>query len=143
MKRRIHLIFITMVMVHHSLFLNAMDQTITAELEKKSLVYRTSVLAHIETCSQCKEVINFHAGIAELVLNAGDLVNDQEKLNHIDGDAFYPQRKVIIKKMIQQGTHPDKIVYCAYKNTPMKEALAYKDREFMSHLIERGAKAPI
>ena len=73
-----------------------------------------------------------------IILNAGNLVSDQEKLDKLYGDDVYFARKNIIKKMIQDGINPTNIRY-QYNKTPLKEAILFKDNEFEQFLIQHGA----
>ncbi len=127
----------------------AMDESIRSEIERLRVASVATRSQHKKACDNCmvgtfcrddrEQRRCFMRQKSQVILNAGDLVSDQEKLNNLYADEYFPQRKGIIKKMINEGQHPDNIIYQVDKQTPMKEAVLYKDEEFIEFLRQRGA----
>ncbi len=126
----------------------AMHESIKVKIENLRIAHVAEIRQHEKGCSDClvdqacgrSEIAQkFTKQVGELVLNAGDLVTDQEKLNHAYGKLLYPQRKEVIKKMISEGQHPNNIVYQLNEETPLKKAVKFEDEEFIRFLREHGA----
>lgn len=129
--------------------LTAMHESVRTKIESLRVAHVAEREQHKKSCFSCRSEMGLWCGmvaidekftrqVSKLVLNAGDLVSNQEKLNYGWGDQFYPQRKEIIKKMIGQGEHPNNIVY-QVNETPLKEATLFKDQEFIQFLRQHGA----
>lgn len=90
-------------------------------------------------CTTHRDIIrNFHSQVAEKASKASDLT-DLEKLNYLFPDEYFEQRKEIIKVMIEQGAHPNNITW-GYEETPMSQAILFKDDEFQDFLRKHDAK---
>lgn len=128
-------------------FLNGMDESVKQKIEKLWQEYRLLSSEHSKQCFECGVCCPLSSTltkslrqiIANTVLDAGSLVSDQEKLNHIYGDDYYYKRKEIISGMIQRGINPNDIKY-RFNDTPLYEAALFKDVEFGQFLIQNGAK---
>lgn len=127
-----------------SISLMAMHESIKIQKKALKTAYRAKILEHRKDCfiQICHDEFlmkkDFEHQVVELVLGAGDLVSDQEKLNHACENKYYPQRKEIIKKMIGEGKDPNSIAY-KWSRTPMSDAVSNKDEEFINFLRQYGA----
>lgn len=153
MKNKQHIIFIIMlIIIHYNSPLNASTNT-KDKIEKIQTARAAEKQEHEKSCWTCqhnRKAIShefcsdlwdiggkFNTQISELALQAEDLT-DLEKLNLMYIDSFFHKRKEIITKMIQEGVHPDTIVY-QYKATPMSEAILFRDDDFKQFLMKHGA----
>lgn len=156
MKNTIYIIFMALITIQFYSLLHASMNTkdkidevkvacIAANQNHKKLCFMCQRNDRAESLYSFREgcfdllIINeqFIDQIGKLALDAHDL-NNLEKLNYLCGDTNYPYRKKIITEMVQQGFHPDTIVY-RHNDTPMKEATLFEDDEFKSFLIQYGA----
>jgi len=149
------LVFLVLCSVSSYSFLNGMDESVKQKIEKLRQDYAVLKNEHNKQCYICAinargHVIvgclidddyctNLRQAITKTILDAGNLVSDQEKLNNIWGQGMYSTRKNIIKNMIQEGINPNNIKY-QIDETPLKEAVLFKDVEFAQFLIQHGAE---
>lgn len=144
MNNNLRVMFMMSIIFSCSSSLTAMDLSI----EGLRAAYVTEKMIHRKSCPFCQHALlcsdeseidaKFWRQRTELILSAGDQVSDQEKLDNAFGEKYFPQRKEIIKKMINEGAHPNNIVYL-WKTTPMSDAVFHKDKEFISFLCQHGA----
>jgi hypothetical protein len=147
MRNNLYIVLGMLVIFACNVSLIAMHESVRTKIESLRLASVAEAGEHRRGCLACRipwgcydEVAigrQFLNQVNELVLNAGDLVSDKEKLNHIYGDNFFHERKEIIKKMIREGEHPNNIAY-QVKRTPFKEATLFKDKEFIQFLRQHG-----
>ena len=82
---------------------------------------------------------NYRHRLAGIVVEAGSLMTDVEKLNHLIGDSLYPERKEIIQSMIDtQHIDPNAIVYQVHAN-PLYESVMQQDVPFTQYLLGKNA----
>ena len=149
------LVFLVLYFVFSYSFLNGMDESVKQKIEKLRQDYAVLKNEHNKQCYICAinargHVIvgclidddyctNLRQAITKTILDAGNLVSDQEKLNNIWGQGMYSTRKNIIKNMIQEGINPNNIKY-HIDETPLREATIFNDIEFGEFLIQHGAE---
>ena len=149
------LVFLVLYFVSSYSFLNGMDESVKQKIEKLRQDYAVLKNEHRKQCYICAinargygivgcsidddYCINLRQAITKTILDAGNLVNDQERLNNIWGEDMYSTRKNIIKNMIEEGFNPNDIKY-QYRYTPLYEAASFKDIEFGKFLIQHGAE---
>lgn len=153
MKNKSLIIFVTIIIFHCHSSLNASTNT-KDKIEKIDAARVEAIQKHGKLCWKCQESnsalrlaiycsdlsdINhkFYEQVDELVLCADDLT-DLEKLNYLHGDPNFKHRKAIIITMVQQGIDPNSIVY-RRNETPLKEAILFRDDDFKQFLMKHGA----
>lgn len=153
MKNNLCIIFMAFLIMQSYSLLNASMNT-KDKIEKIKAGHAKAIQKHTQSCWTCQQCSligqrricdsrnnitdKFFQHTAELALSAHDL-NNLEKLDYLYASKYFEQRKIIIKKMILRGTHPDSIIYHVDNTTPMKEAVLFKDDTFKAFLIEQGA----
>ena len=144
------LVFLVLYFVFSYSFLNGMDESVKQKIEKlrkNHVVMQSNHLKYCEECQYNSGTMNcslmYHTSLTQqinkTIMEAGNLVSSQEKLNNLWGDYMYSTRKNIIKNMIQEGINPNDIEY-QYGYTPLYEAASFKDIEFGKFLIQHGAE---
>ena len=138
------------IFVCSSSFLNGMDESVKQKIEKlrkNHVVMQSNHLKYCEECQYNSGTMNcslmYHTSLTQqinkTIMEAGNLVSSQEKLNNLWGDYMYSTRKNIIKNMIQEGINPNNIKY-HIDETPLREATIFNDIEFGEFLIQHGAE---
>lgn len=123
----------------------AMHESIKTQIKILKAAHQEKILQHRKNCfiQICHDEFLMGKELEDqcikLVLNAGDLVSDQEKLNYANENKYYPQRKEIIKKMVIEGANPNNIIYRWKTTTPMGDAISHKDEDFIGFLHQHGA----
>lgn len=130
-----------------------MHPLIEKKLEKNKLKGMAERYAHEKDCPECtfdqgwqnytchdnhQICANTTSRANFIIWNSGDLLSDNEKLNHLFGDGYFNCRKEIIEKMMSKGIHPNDIKYQTDLN-PLYEALDRKDKQFARFLLQHGA----
>ena len=110
-----------------------MDPSIKEKLEQARL-------RAVEACrAGLKEHGHYNQEVADIVLNAGNLISRQAKLDHLWGDRRWKDRKEVIKQMIESDTiNPNTIQY-QHDYTPMEESITFNDVAFTTYLLSHGA----
>jgi hypothetical protein len=81
----------------------------------------------------------FRYRLGKIALESGNLMSDQQKLNHLRGDDWVRARIAIVEKMVTcQHIDPNTISYRGCN--PLYEAVVYKDLSFTKLLLGKGAK---
>jgi hypothetical protein len=83
--------------------------------------------------------LDYYERIAQIVLNAGTQLSNQEKLQHLPLFEHREDRKRITRAMIEQEKiHPNNII--SNNSHPLEESIAFNDMEFTQYLLAQGAR---
>lgn len=76
---------------------------------------------------------------AKIVFTSRELMTDIQKLNYLQGDAFFAEREKIIRDMIDHKKIAlNTIIY--QDTNPLREAISLRNVSFIEYLLKNGAK---